>query len=77
MNKAEFYDLCASHDWRYSVADDEEVYKVGSAESEEILHKLDNHPEFSYIFISWKNHVNYRLPLIPRPTDDERSSTNE
>lgn len=77
MNKIEFYDLCAKHDWRYSFSDDELAYKAGSTESREILHKLDVHPEFSHIFLSWKNHVNYRIPVMPRPADDERSAPNE
>lgn len=57
MIAAEFYDLCAAHDWTYNFSDDHRVWKRGEAERKRLVSLMQDHHEFQGIFYAWQNYM--------------------
>lgn len=64
--RLEFYDLCAAHDWHYSMADDHSEYRKGEKEAIKIATILDDNPDYADIHKAWLDHVERRAPKPPR-----------
>jgi hypothetical protein len=66
FSPAEFYSLCASHDWTYQFSDDHRAWKRGVAEAEVLLAAVNQTPALRSIYSDWVAFINSRTDF-PRP----------
>lgn len=64
MIAAEYYDLCAAHDWSYNFTDDHNAWKRGEAERLRLIELFTAQPELHNIFIEWQNWYIDRLNFV-------------
>jgi hypothetical protein len=57
MTPAEFFDMCATHDWYYNYADDNRAYKAGLARNRELADIARSDPELQAIYDAWLDYT--------------------
>lgn len=57
MNKQQFYDLCAKHDWYHQMSDDAGVCQRGERERHRLTSNAMSNPDFKAIYEAWCEHM--------------------
>lgn len=67
----EFHDICAAHDWYYTMSDDAAAHRRGRDSGMAIRAEAESNPVLQEIYDAWARHVFNNAPEPTRPEESQ------